>query len=162
MRTITIVADHGNVVSWFWRYACPKYPCFKGGFVSSALAFSYNSQNFTAFGQFPFPESSPPIAAAATEVGPVVERGPLNNTDIGSVAYGHTYTVFANKTEGALSCQAECDADADCSAWTCEYTIWVKTFRDLELHLYIEHRSRLWKRLIQIAHEHSAAWLNLF
>lgn len=50
--------------------------------------------------------------------GPVVERGPLNNTDIESAAYGHTYTVFANKTAGALSCQAECDADSDCSAWT--------------------------------------------
>lgn len=36
----------------------------------------------------------------------MVGRGPLNNTDIASSAYGHTYTVFANKTEGAVSCQA--------------------------------------------------------
>ena len=56
---------HGNVVSWFWRYACPQFPCYKGGFVSSALAFSYNSKNFSAFGQFAFPESSSPPAVAA-------------------------------------------------------------------------------------------------
>lgn len=24
---------HGNVVSWFWRYACPQYPCFKVRFT---------------------------------------------------------------------------------------------------------------------------------
>lgn len=132
-------AYHGMVISWFWRYSCPQYPCFSGGFVSSALGFSYNSKNWTAFGQFPFPRShgdghhnsdvsdgspssrssdSPhqlPLAVA----GPVVVRGPLNNTDIGSAAYHHTYTVFPNKTAGALSCQAECDSDAKCFAWTC-------------------------------------------
>ena len=88
-------------------------------FVSdSLLVVADNSQNWTAFGQFPFPESASAAAAEEQAAGPVVERGPLNNTDIGSAAYGHTYSVFANKTEGALSCQAECDADADCGAWT--------------------------------------------
>eukprot|EP01052_Picozoa_sp_SAG31_P015878 SAG31_NODE_1034_length_10228_cov_89.107316_3_plen_203_part_00 len=84
---------HGNVISWFWRYSCPQYPCFRGGFVSSALAFSYNSQNWSAFGQFPFPDSSPIAQRGAVHEtgGAAVDRGPLNNTDIGSVAYGHTY-----------------------------------------------------------------------
>ena len=38
----------------FWRYRCPdtNSKCFTGGFVSSSLAFSYNSRNWTAFGQF--------------------------------------------------------------------------------------------------------------
>eukprot|EP01043_Picozoa_sp_COSAG02_P044579 COSAG02_NODE_3995_length_5939_cov_3.184621_1_plen_485_part_00 len=112
---------HGNVISWFWRYSCQQYPCYKGGFVSSALAFSYNSQNWSAFGQYPFPTSSPSAEVVARETaydGPAVGRGPLNNTDIASVAYGHTYKVFANKRTGALSCQAECDADPNCKAWT--------------------------------------------
>ena len=111
---------HGQVVSWFWRYSCPAYPCFSGGNVSSALAYSYNAQNWTAFGQFfPFPSSSPPSAGVVAEGGgPAVGRGPLNNTDISSAAYGHTYTVFQNKTAGALSCQSGCDADSKCAAWT--------------------------------------------
>ena len=109
-------------MSWFWRYACPNYPCYAGGNVSAALAFSYNAANFTAFGQFPFPPNSVPSSrsplgagAGAGAVAAPVGRGPLNNTDIGSAAYGHTYTVFANKTAGALSCQAECDADTKCT-----------------------------------------------
>jgi hypothetical protein len=44
----------GTVVTHFWRYRCPdtNSKCFTGGFVSSALAFSHNSRNWTAFGQF--------------------------------------------------------------------------------------------------------------
>jgi hypothetical protein len=126
-------AYHGNVISWFWRYACPKYPCFKDGTVSSALAFSANSVNWTAFGQFPFPPASDardstvthyaPEEAVNSVPGPVVGRGPLNNTDIASKAYGHTYTVYANKTAGAYACQAECDADHQCVAFTCKFVL---------------------------------------
>ena len=113
---------HTNVVSWFWRYSCPQVCPWGTGHVSSALAYSYNSRNWTAFGQFPFPEdsaenSSPP-PVATTALGRIVERGPLNNTNLGGESYGHSYTVFRNKTEGALSCQAECDADKACGAWT--------------------------------------------
>jgi hypothetical protein len=113
---------HGNVVSWFWQFRFPEKETWGIGHVSSALAFSYNSRNWAAFGQFRFPENSRPATAALgvhTVAPPVqVKRGPLNNTNLGSVSYGHTYTVFPNKTEGALSCQAECDADAACGAWT--------------------------------------------
>ena len=44
----------GMVVTYFWRYRCPEQnsQCYLGGFVSSALAYSYNSRNWTAFGQF--------------------------------------------------------------------------------------------------------------
>jgi hypothetical protein len=130
---LTSFSYHGYVVSWFWRYSCPVVCPWGHGHVSSALAFSYNSRNWTAFGQFPFPKSSPPtmspvaaVTTAATGGGgggrvilsPIVERGPLNSTNLGSVSYNHSYKVFRNKTEGALSCQAECDADEACNAWT--------------------------------------------
>ena len=114
-------AYHGNIVSWFWRYACPAFPCYSKGNVSAALAYSYDARNWTAFGQFPFPthsSSSSRIDGKGGGGGPIVGRGPLNNTDIGSKAYHHTYTVFANKTEGALACQVECDGDEQCAAWT--------------------------------------------
>ena len=96
--------------------------------MSAALAFSYNSRNWTAFGQFEFPASNDKdgtqqsrntIAAIESTDSPIVGRGPLNNTDISSAAYHHTYRVFANKTAGALACEAECDADIKCAAWTC-------------------------------------------
>ena len=43
----------GMVVSWFWRYRCPGVhgQCFSGGYVSVAMGYSYNSRNWTAFGQ---------------------------------------------------------------------------------------------------------------
>ena len=94
--------------------------------MSAALAFSYNSRNWTAFGQFEFPTSNDKDgtqqsrnATIESTDSPVVGRGPLNNTDISSAAYHHTYRVFANKTAGALACEAECDADSKCAAWTC-------------------------------------------
>lgn len=107
----------GMVVSFYWRYACTAFPCFKGGNVSAALAFSYNARNWTAFGQ---DEPRAVMAAAAAAAAPVVPRGPTNGTDLGAggPAYNHTYVVFANKTAGALACQLACDADARCAAWT--------------------------------------------
>lgn len=53
-----------------------------------------------------------------TPVPPTVPRGPVNNTNLASSAYNHTYRVFANKTAGALACQAACDSDPRCAAWT--------------------------------------------
>lgn len=47
-----------------------------------------------------------------------VPRGPLNDTNLASDAFFHSYHVYANKTAGALACQDECDADAKCAAWT--------------------------------------------
>lgn len=119
----------GMVVSYFWRYHCRPAgkgdgssqhagdACFKGGTVSGALAYSYNSRNWTAFGQ-PLPST----AAAAAEVPPgtVVNRKMLFNLDINTkkAAYHHTYNHYANKTEGALACQKECDGDSECKAWS--------------------------------------------
>ena len=63
----------------------------------------------------------PPAAAAAQlKAGaktPVVARGPTNNTDLSGTSINHTYTKHANKTAGALDCQATCDADPLCRAW---------------------------------------------
>ena len=51
------------VVSHLWRYRCDAHPtCFAGGFVSSELAFSYDSRNWTGFGQA---TSDEPVGAAA-------------------------------------------------------------------------------------------------
>jgi hypothetical protein len=50
---------------------------------------------------------------------PEVQRGPLNNTDLQpSLVYNHTYRRFKDKAAGALSCQAACDADSRCKAWS--------------------------------------------
>jgi hypothetical protein len=141
----------GMIVSYFWRYNCPEFPCFKGGFVSAALGFSYNSRNWTAFGQFPLDHkidrssrggnaganSKPAVDVGANTDGedraniddersstispPILPRGPLMNMDVGKnsgLAYNHTFKVYTNKTAGAFGCQAECDADAKCAAWT--------------------------------------------
>lgn len=106
------------VVSHVWRYRCSNPPCYKGGFVSSALAVSYNSHNWTAVGQHSTAASSGTRDLRASN--PVVPRGPINNTDLynGQPAYSHTYRHFANTTEGALACQHECDGDTKCAAWT--------------------------------------------
>lgn len=139
----------GMVVSYFWRYHCRPagrtgmrggagvgvgsartgegQSCYAGGTVSSALAFSYNSQNWTAFGQprartggaeasgQSVPSARPPLSAPP---GTVVGRQLLNNTDMGPGAYHHSYDHFANKTAGALACQRECDGDPACKGWT--------------------------------------------
>ena len=51
---------------------------------------------------------------------PVVQRGPLNNTDLQpALTYNHTFQHYKDKTSGALACQAACDADgARCAAWS--------------------------------------------
>ena len=50
----------------------------------------------------------------------IVPRGPTNNSDMksGGPAYKHTYQRHVNKTAGALDCQATCDLDPRCRAWT--------------------------------------------
>jgi hypothetical protein len=57
---------------------------------------------------------------AAAVANPIVPRGPTNNTDMkaSGPAYNHTFTKHANKTAGALDCQATCDAQLRCRAWT--------------------------------------------
>jgi hypothetical protein len=51
--------------------------------------------------------------------GAPVSRGPVNNTDLQPAAtYLHTYKVYPNKQAGALACQAECDGDVRCAAWS--------------------------------------------
>lgn len=57
-------------------------------------------------------------SAAAFISPPMVPRGPLNNTNLGSSAYLHTYKHFSNATEGALACQSECDSDEHCTGYT--------------------------------------------
>ena len=48
-----------------------------------------------------------------------VGRGPFNNTDLQPAeTYMHTYKVYADKRAGALACQAECDGDTKCAAWS--------------------------------------------
>jgi hypothetical protein len=48
-----------------------------------------------------------------------VGRGPFNNTDLQPAAtYYHSYKVYADKRAGALACQAECDGDQKCIAWS--------------------------------------------
>jgi hypothetical protein len=54
---------------------------------------------------------------------PVVSRSPAFGTDIIDAkhgAYNHSYPAvpWRNKTQGALSCQSQCDADPRCRAWT--------------------------------------------
>lgn len=54
---------------------------------------------------------------------PVVARSPTFDTDIidsNHGAYRHSYpsAPWLNKTQGALSCQSQCDADHRCAAWT--------------------------------------------
>lgn len=54
---------------------------------------------------------------------PVVARSPTFDTDIidsNHGAYKHFYpsAPWLNKTQGALSCQSQCDADPRCAAWT--------------------------------------------
>jgi hypothetical protein len=54
---------------------------------------------------------------------PVVGRAPAFGVDIFDPkhgAYNHSYpkVPWANKTQGALSCQSQCDADPVCAAWT--------------------------------------------
>jgi hypothetical protein len=50
----------------------------------------------------------------------VVPRGPTNNSDLkaGGPAFNHSFAKHANKTAGALACQATCDAQPRCRAWT--------------------------------------------
>lgn len=128
------------VISWFWRFNCApnsKGICYEGGYVGSAVAYSHNSMNWTAVGQFPLtpspspppppsplplppPLASPSQPSPSPSPSPVVPRNPTANTDLGhgSLAYNHTYTVYKNKTLGALACQKECDNDGGCAAWT--------------------------------------------
>eukprot|EP01047_Picozoa_sp_COSAG01_P022736 COSAG01_NODE_1361_length_10566_cov_2.658674_2_plen_427_part_00 len=126
----------GMVVSYFWRYHCrpngyqqrkPDEGCFRGGVVSAALAFSYNSRNWSAFGLPTSVSSSSSSAlprggstpAPASSGLIVVGRKLLNNTDLGMpTSYHHSYKHYANKTAGALACQRECDGDSQCSGWT--------------------------------------------
>ena len=103
------------VVSFYWRYACDNFPCFRGGNVSSAMAFSYNARNWTAFGQF---DSNHVSRASNCQSDTPVARAPQINTDLAGPAYHHTYVVYANKTAGAFACQAECDGDEQCQSWT--------------------------------------------
>ena len=54
---------------------------------------------------------------------PVVSRSPAFDTDIIDSkhgAYNHSYPAipWRNKTEGALSCQRQCDEDPRCRVWT--------------------------------------------
>ena len=104
-------------VCFFWRYRCPEFPCFGGGVVSSALAYSYDSRTFSAFGQ---PNET---SGAADRIGRAPPPPPtvgafMRGTDVGSTAYAHTYKHFKNATAGALACQAECGADSKCASWT--------------------------------------------
>ena len=73
--------------------------------MSSALGFSYDSRNFTAFGQRV-------ISSAAMKLSPppppTVGTGPLLDTNVGSRAYFHSYGQYKNVTAAALACQAEC------------------------------------------------------
>ena len=64
-----------------------------------------------------------PAAGAAAAAGVAVGRGPLANTSLPdplpNSTYNHTFRHYDNKTEGALQCQAACDADgARCRGWT--------------------------------------------
>lgn len=64
-----------------------------------------------------------PAAAGTTGAVAVVGRGPLYNTSLPdphpNATYNHTFRHFDNKTEGALQCQASCDADGPrCAGWT--------------------------------------------
>ena len=73
--------------------------------MSAAVAFSYNSQNFSAVGQFPMASASASAAHAAlpAPAAPpvVVPRTPTMNTDLGhgSVAYNHTYALFVGSVD---------------------------------------------------------------
>ena len=47
--------------------------------------------------------------------------GFLVNQDFGTTGgapYLHTYKHYSNVSDGALACNAECDADVKCAAWT--------------------------------------------
>lgn len=120
----------GMVVSYFWRYHCRpaghrqhttvlvQEQCFRGGVVSAALAFSYNSRNWSAFG-LPAASSSGVVRGAPSPAGVVVGRKLLNNTDLGyPESYHHSYQHYTNKTAGAMACQRECDDDGKCIGWT--------------------------------------------
>jgi hypothetical protein len=146
-------------VGYLWRYRCAASgagKCFKGGKVSSALAYSYDSKTFMAFGKQP-PSNGTTTAgshiissristssSAAVRPQSAVEhegrpqangvangvangialRGVQNVTrymvgiDFPIDTYRHTYKHFDNITAGALACQAECDSDGKCKAWT--------------------------------------------
>jgi hypothetical protein len=86
--------------------------------VSAALGYSYNAVNWTAFGQL-IPPQRASQQRRARGVPPTVQRGPLIDTDLTTgVVYSHTYKHFTNVTAGALACQAECDTDPECAAYT--------------------------------------------
>ena len=68
----------------------------------------------------PAPPPPPPPRPAPVPA-PVVTRAPLSNTDLGpggGAAYRHIYKNFTNQTVGMQACQAECDTDSHCAAWT--------------------------------------------
>lgn len=90
-----------------WRLHAPMLMVL---FVSSGWSDGYSA----------WMAETPPAKAATGLVNPIVPRGPTNNSDMkaSGPAYNHTYTKHVNKTVGALACQATCDADAHCQAWT--------------------------------------------
>lgn len=92
----------GMVVSHLWRYRCSGKPCYSGGFVSSALAYSYDSRSFLAFGA-PGRSSEHERAARSSAAPPFVGAGPLVGIDLSGGAYYHSYEKYLNKTEGALA-----------------------------------------------------------
>jgi hypothetical protein len=49
------------------------------------------------------------LSGKATAV--TIPRGPTNNSDLMTVVCSHTYKKYTTAEEGALACQAECNAD---------------------------------------------------
>jgi hypothetical protein len=95
------------VVSYFWRYSClgSGGKCYAGGFVSSALAFSYNSRNWTGFGQ-----KIPTHTASAAILQPAVASLKDHRKSV-KVAAESASTITIMATETAASATATITAE---------------------------------------------------